>query len=70
MYFDRFDICGAYWLFYSRYHEGQDSYGYRKLSQLVRMNYNPGLSLQRGEFESENQRKIYKKLEGSISMKI
>ena len=62
MNWDRFDICGAYWLFYSRYHGGQNSHGYRKLSQLARMKYNPGVGLQFGKFETENQKQIYNQL--------
>ncbi len=62
MNWDRFDICTAYYLFFAENHSGQDSYGYKKLSQLSRMKYNPGLSVQNGDFENENQREIYSSL--------
>ena len=39
---DRFLICAAYWICANRYHSGQWSRGYAKLSQLSRMGYNPG----------------------------
>jgi hypothetical protein len=35
MYFDRFDIVEAHYMFYSHYHEGQFSDGYRKLSHIL-----------------------------------
>jgi hypothetical protein len=41
---DRFLTCAAYWIIASRYHTGQWSKGYAKLSQLSRMGYNPGLA--------------------------
>ena len=63
MYFDRFDICAAYHLFWTRYHEGQWSYGYRKLSQLAQLDYRPGLTTANGHsFENENVREIYRGL--------
>jgi hypothetical protein len=39
---DRFLTCAAYWIIASRYHGGQSSKGYAKLSQLARMQYDPG----------------------------
>jgi len=41
---DRFFICAAYWIVAGRYHGGQNSKGYAKLSQLSRMGYEPGLA--------------------------
>ena len=41
---DRFLTCAAYWIIASRYHGGQSSKGYAKLSQLAGMHYNPGLA--------------------------
>jgi hypothetical protein len=41
---DRLLICAAYWIVANRYHSGQASTGYAKLSQLARMQYNPGLA--------------------------
>ena len=56
---DHFDLYGALWLFCSQFHSGQNSRGYRILSRLVRKGYQPGLSLQRGEFESDAQECVY-----------
>lgn len=39
---DRVEICAAYYLVASRYHSGQSSKGYRKLSQAVRVGFRPG----------------------------
>jgi hypothetical protein len=39
---DRFEICAAYYLVASRWHSGQWSKGYRKLSQAVRLGFKPG----------------------------
>lgn len=39
---DRMLVCAAYWIVASRYHSGQSSKGYEKLSQLSRMGYQPG----------------------------
>ncbi len=53
---DRFLTCAAYWIIASRYHTGQSSKGYAKLSQLSRMRYNPGLASwehQRGSEERQ-----------------
>jgi hypothetical protein len=35
MYFDRFDICEAYYIFLSEYHEGQGSEKYARLCKLL-----------------------------------
>jgi len=42
MYFDRFDIVQAHRLYYSLYHEGQWSDGYRRLCRIDNY-YTPGL---------------------------
>lgn len=34
MYFNRFDICEAYFLFFSHYHSGQSSKLYKRLSKM------------------------------------
>jgi GH24 family phage-related lysozyme (muramidase) len=41
---DRLLVCAAYWIVANRYHSGQSSKGYAKLSQLARMGYRPGLA--------------------------
>lgn len=57
----RFDLYGALWLFCSEYHSGQWSRGYRILSRLSQV-YTPGMGLQAGRFESEEQEAIYEHL--------
>jgi hypothetical protein len=59
---NRFDLYGALWLFCERYHSGQWSRGYRILSWLARVDYQPGLTLRNGRFESREQRAIYRRL--------
>lgn len=59
---DRFDLYGALWAFCNRHHSGQWSRGYRILCRLDTAGYRPGLSLQQGRFESEDQRWIYRQL--------
>jgi hypothetical protein len=44
--FDRITIVAAYYLLASRYHSGQASRGYAKLSQCSRMGFRPGISLE------------------------
>ena len=41
MYWDRFDICEAYYMAGCLNHSGQDSKGYAILSKLVTMGYKP-----------------------------
>lgn len=59
---NRFDLYGALWAFCSRHHSGQESRGYRILSRLVRADYSPGIGLQSGSFESEQQAWMYRDL--------
>lgn len=51
---DRFLICAAYYLVASRWHGGQASKGYRKLSQAVRMGFRPGPLF--GQFKGSEER--------------
>ena len=62
MYFDRFDIVEAHYMFYSHYHEGQFSDKYRKLN-LIQQVYRPGLYgwTDRDDL-NENARAIYDNL--------
>ena len=62
MYWDRFDICAAYYWYGVNYHAGQASHWYAKLSQLVRMGYKPGLGEEYGDL-SDNAREIFERLE-------
>ncbi len=57
MYYDRFDIASAYYLFFVHYHEGQWSEKYRRLSKLTGY-FHPGLSVENGEL-NENAQAIY-----------
>ena len=61
-YANRFDLYGALWAFCSRWHGGTGSRGYRILSRLSRAGYSPGIGLQQGRFESEQQADIYRAL--------
>jgi hypothetical protein len=58
----RFDLYGAIYLFCARYHSGQWSRGYRLLCRLETAGYRPGIGIQSGRFESEEQRAIYRHL--------
>jgi hypothetical protein len=60
MFFDRFDVCEAYYLFFAHYHEGQASEKYRRLSRMARyFKPSPLLSV---ETLTENGREIYEAL--------
>jgi hypothetical protein len=59
---DKFDLYGALYLVCSRWHSGQSSRGYRILSRLQRLGYRPGLTIQRGRFESYEQMTAYGRL--------
>jgi hypothetical protein len=61
-YESRFNLYGALWVFCNNYHSGQWSRGYRIISKLDRIGYKPGLSIQSGKFETDEQRKIYREL--------
>lgn len=59
MYWDRFDICEAYYLFFADYHEGQGSEKYRRLCQLTRPGFFSPSPLLNLEGLNENARAIY-----------
>lgn len=61
MYFDRFDIVEAHYVFCMRYHQGQWSERYARLCKISRY-FKPGLSVDQGRFSSDNAREIYKNL--------
>ena len=62
MYFDRFDICEAYYLFFSRYHDGQWSEKYKRLCKLTRPGFfKPSLTLKFKSL-SDNGKAIYNNL--------
>ena len=45
MYWDRFDICEAYYLYCADYHSGQWSKEYAALGTLDRIDFRPGANL-------------------------
>ena len=53
-YGDRFATVSAYYLVASRWHSGQASKGYQKLSQCVRMGFRPGPLF--GQFKGSEER--------------
>jgi len=61
MYFDRFDICEAYYCYASDYHEGQYSKIYEIFGRLYDLKFEPRINLC---FESlnENGQWIYQNL--------
>ena len=60
MYFNRFDIVEAHYLFYCEYHSGQWCHLYRRLSRIIRY-YRPSPLLS-VESISDNAREIYENL--------
>jgi hypothetical protein len=52
---DRMLVCAAYHICANRYHSGQTSKGYAKLSQLARMHYSPGLASWENERGSDER---------------
>ena len=58
MYFNRFDICEAHYLFAVNCHMGAFTKAYAKFGQLARIKFRPGPML-RIESLSENAREIY-----------
>lgn len=67
---DRFDLYGALHMLCSTHHSGQRSRGYRILSRLVHAGYKPGLSVQNGYFESDEQRQLYNRLKRKYGNKL
>ena len=61
MYFDRFDICEAWYLYLSEYHEGQNSKKYARLSKLLTC-FQPRDSLYDCSDLDTNAREIYDNL--------
>jgi len=60
MYFDRFDICEAWYLYLSEYHEGQFSKKYKRLSRLTE-HFRPSPILKYNSLSS-NGKEIYNNL--------
>jgi hypothetical protein len=57
MYFDRFDICCAYYCYFAEWHGGQFSEEYRRLSNMLTY-FKPACGLS-SETLSDNARIIY-----------
>ena len=60
MYFDRFDVCEAYYLFFTNYHQGQGSDFYQRLSAMLDY-FKPSICLNYDSL-SENGKVIYDNL--------
>lgn len=58
LYFDRFDICDAYYLFASDWHSGMSSPEYRIFTRLHKLGYKPGANLSLNT-SNENVKSIY-----------
>ena len=65
MYFDRFDILEAYWLFGSEYHSGQFSKEYAYMGRAKNLGFSPGLMLSYKSL-SDNGKEIYNKLVAKV----
>ena len=61
MYFDRFDICEAYWCYSNDYHEGMFSELYKISGRLIGIDFNPNPNLCY-ELLSDNGKDIYNNL--------
>ena len=61
MYWDRLDICQAWFLFACDWHQGQDSWEYEIFGRLGQIGFQPGLNL---TFDAltENGKAIYNNL--------
>ena len=62
MYWDRFDICAAHWMFAMLWHDGMGSATYGKFSQLERMRFRPSPMWMEPRDLDENAREIYRQL--------
>lgn len=61
MYFDKFDICEAYYMFATLYHGGQFSKEYRIFGRLEKIKFRPAPNLSE-ETLSENGKEIFDQL--------
>lgn len=61
MYWDRFDICEAYYLYCADYHSGQWSKEYAALFHLWRIGFRSGVNLRLSNL-TDNGRAIYNAL--------
>ena len=58
MYFDRFDICEAYWCYMAEYHGGQWSKEYALSGVFHRLGFSPRYNLSSDKLE-DNARVIF-----------
>ena len=62
LYFDRFDVCLAYWAYATHWHAGQFSDTYAIFGRLERMGFRPGCQSDRPADLGDNAREIYRQL--------
>lgn len=61
-YWNRFDICEAWYRFARDYHSGQGSTAYEVFGRLAKRHYQPGLAVESWDIDSDNVRAIYDRL--------
>ena len=69
MYFDRFDICEAYYVFTMLWHEGQWSEEYAIFGRLKKLKFRPSPMLSDENDLTENGREIYGKLVRALKLR-
>ena len=62
MYFNRFDVCEAYYMFSMLFHGGMGCSIYAKFGQLERLRFRPSPLLSNPCDLDENAREIYRQL--------
>jgi hypothetical protein len=68
-YWDRFDICEAYWCFAMDWHGGQWSPEYAIFGRLRRMQFKPAIDLNYRRL-TDNGKSIYSQLRGALLRKV
>ena len=61
-YFDRFDICEAYYCYAYNYHSGQNSPSYEIFGRLVKLQFKPRVFCYEPKTLSENAKVIFNTL--------
>ena len=62
MYFDRFDICEAHFMFAMLFHGGMGCPIYRRFAQLERVGFSPSPLMRSPRDLTDNAREIYRQL--------
>lgn len=62
MYWDRFDICAAHWMYAMLWHDGMGSATYAKFAQLERVGFRPSPLWSEPRDLDTNAREIYRQL--------